>query len=104
MPIDTSTLGTKQLKTTDGRTYPAYLRAFHRYDKEMLSSIQALGEPTLNQLAVAASSPKLRSAVSPWIASAEWRLLIERVDSEEPIGTRHYRLSETGANRLGELS
>jgi len=104
MPIDTSTLGTKQLKTTDGRTYPVYLKAFERYDKEMLSSVQELKEPTLNQLAVAAPDARVRSAVSPWIASAEWRLLIERVDSEEPIGKRRYRLSDTGAEHLNELS
>lgn len=104
MPVDASTLGTERLKTTDGRTYPTYLEAFEAHDKEMLSSIQQLGEPTLNQLAVAAPSAKLRSAVSPWIASAEWRLLIERVDSNEPIGKRRYRLTTGGEKRLAKLS
>lgn len=104
MPIDTTTLGTPNLKTTDGRAYPVYLRAFERYDREMLSSIRELGEPTLNQMAMAAPDAKLRSAVSPWIASAEWRLLIERVDSDEPIGKRRYRLSERGQETLAELS
>lgn len=104
MPIDTKTLGTTTLRTTDGRTYPAYLAAFERHDKEMLSSVRDLKEPTLNQLALAAPSPKLRSAVSPWIASAEWRDLIERVDSDELAGKRRYRLSERGRKRLDELS
>jgi hypothetical protein len=103
MPIDTKTLGTQQPKTLDGRTYPSYLQAFHAYDKEMLSSIQELGEPTLNQLAVAAASPKVRSAVSPWIASAEWRDLIYRVDSDEPIGKRRYGLTERGRELLSDL-
>jgi hypothetical protein len=104
MPIDTSTLGTPEPKTLDGRTYPGYLRAFERYDKEMLSLVQELGEPTLNQLALATPSAKLRSAVSPWIASAEWRDLIKRVDTAEPIGKRRYRIGERGEERLEELS
>lgn len=104
MPIDTKTLGTPELKTLDGRTYPAYLRAFERHDKEMLSLVGGLGEPTLNQLALAAPDPKLRSAVSPWIASAEWRDLIERVDSDELAGKRRYRLSDRGKKKLDELS
>jgi hypothetical protein len=104
MPIDTKTLGTPELKTVDGRTYPTYLRAFEHHDKEMLPLVQELGEPTLNQLALAASSPKLRSAVSPWIASAEWRRLIDRVDGDKLAGKRRYRLSPDGKKHLDELS
>lgn len=104
MPIDTKTLGTPDLKTLDGRTYPSYLHAFERLDKEMLSLVQELGEPTLNQLAVAAPSAKLRSAVSPWVASAEWRDLIDRVDAQELAGKRRYRLSDRGKKQLDELS
>ena len=63
-----------------------------------------LDDPTLNQLAVAASDPKLRSAVSPWIAAAEWRDLIERVEPAELVGKRRYRLSERGKKHLETLS
>jgi hypothetical protein len=104
MPIDAKTLGTQTPMTTDGRSYPPYLRAFERFDKEMLTQVRELGEPTLNRMALAAESPKLRSAVSPWIASAEWRGLIERVDVSEPAGKRRYRLTELGAEKLTELS
>ena len=104
MPIDTKTLGTPELKTLDGRTYPSYLRAFENYDKEMLSLVRELDEPTLNQLAIGAPSPKLRSAISPWIASAEWRRLIDRVDSDDLAGKRRYRLSEDGEKQLDALS
>jgi hypothetical protein len=104
MPIDTKTLGTGELKTVDGRTYPAYLKAFESHDKEMLSFVRDLEDPTLNQLALAARDPKLRSAVSPWIASAEWRRLIDRVDDDDLAGKRRYRLSDDGKKRLAELS
>lgn len=104
MPIDTKTLGTPELKTIDGRTYPTYLKAFEHHDEVMLSLVRDLKEPTLNQLALAVPDPKLRSAVSPWIASAEWRRLIDRVDGEDLAGKRRYRLSEDGKKYLDELA
>ena len=104
MPIDKSTLGTKTPKTTDGRSYPKHLRAFERYDNEMLRQIAALQQPTLNKLAVEASSPMMRSVVSPWLASAEWRGLVERVDDEGMVGKRRYVLSDRGRELLTEQS
>lgn len=104
MPIDTKTLGTQTPKTLDGRSYPQYLRAFEQYDEQLLAEVGRLEEPTLNRLAVEAPSPHVRSAVSPWIASAEWRGLIERVDAAEPVGKRRYRLSGRGEEKLAELS
>jgi hypothetical protein len=100
MPIDTKTLGTKTPKALDGRSYPSYLRVFERYDEELLPQIQALEEPTLNKLAVEASGPKMRSVVSPWLASAEWRGLVDRVEAEEMVGKRRYRLTDLGLEKL----
>lgn len=102
MPIDTNTLGTQSLMTEDGRTYPRYLKAFERYDSELLAKVRELDEPTLNRLALEADTPQLRSAVSPWVASAEWRRLIERVDAAELVGKRRYRLTERGEEKLAE--
>lgn len=104
MPIDTKTLGTQTPKTLDGRAYPPYLRAFERYDKQLLAEVRRLELPTLNRLAVEAPSPQVRSAVSPWVASAEWRGLIERVHVAEPVGKRRYRLTARGEEKLSELS
>jgi len=104
MPIDTKTLGTQTPKTLDGRTYPTYLRTFERYDGQLLAEVRRLEEPTLNRLAVEAPSPQIRSAVSPWVASAEWRGLIERVDTAELVGKRRYRLTQRGEEKLAELS
>lgn len=104
MPIDTKTLGTKTPKALDGRSYPAYLRAFERYDEPLLSQVRELHEPTLNRLAVEASSPKMRSVVSTWLASAEWRGLVDRVVAEEMAGKRRYKLTERGQQKLAEHS
>jgi hypothetical protein len=90
--------------TEDGRTYPRYLKAFERFDAELLAKVRELEEPTLNRLALEVPTAQLRSAVSPWIASAEWRGLIERVDAAELVGKRRYRLTERGAEKLTELS
>jgi hypothetical protein len=89
--------------TEDGRTYPPYLKVFERYDAEFLTEVQELKEPTLNSLALKAPTSQLRSAVSPWIASAEWRGLIERVDITKLVGKRRYRLTKRGEEKLAEL-
>lgn len=104
MPIDTKTLGTQTPKTLDGRSYPSYLRAFEDYDTKLLERVRELGQPTLNKLAVDAPNAKMRSVVSPWLASAEWRGLIKRVEAEEMAGKRRYRLDEAGKAKLGEHS
>ncbi len=103
MPIDTNTLGTQAPMTEDGRTYPPYLKAFERFDRDLLAKVRELDEPTLNRLAIEAPTSQLRSAVSPWIASAEWRGLIQRVDVAELVGKRRYRLTELGESKLAEL-
>ena len=101
MPIDTKTLkagGTPA--TTDGRSYPPYLKTFERYDEVFLPKVKELDDPTLNQLALEAPTDQLRSAVSPWIASAEWRLLITRVDEDKMVGKRRYQLTKRGEDLL----
>ena len=103
MPIDTNTLGTQTPMTLDGRSYPAYLRAFEKYDRDLLAQVQRLEEPTLNKLSLEASDPRMRSVVSPWLSSAEWRGLVDRVEADEMIGKRRYRLTDRGRQKL-ELS
>lgn len=104
MPIDTKTLGTKTPMTLDGRSYPRYLQAFESYDEQLLPQVSKLEQPTLNKLAVEAGDAKLRSVVSPWLASAEWRGLVDRVEAEEMAGKRRYKLTELGQKRLAEKS
>lgn len=104
MPIDTKTLGKQTPKTTDGRSYPTYLKAFHRYDDELLAQIKQLERPTLNKLALEAPDAKMRSAISPWLSSAEWRGLIKRVEAEEMAGKRRYELDRRGEEKLAKRS
>lgn len=104
MPIDTKSLATNTPETTDGRTYPAYLRAFERYDDELLTQIKQLRRPTLNKLALEAPDAKMRSIVSPWLSSAEWRGLVQRVEAEEMAGKRRYELTDSGEKKLSEHS
>ena len=100
MPLDQKSLQQGSPRALDGRTYPPYLRAFERYDAELLERVAALDDPTLNQIVQATPSAKLRSAVSPWIASAEWRDLIERVVADDLAGKRRYRLTDRGRDLL----
>ncbi|MET0304765.1 MAG: hypothetical protein ABW196_00875 [Solirubrobacterales bacterium] len=100
MPIDTKTLGTQTPETTDGRKYPSYLHAFERYDEELLAKIKQLERPTLNKLALEAPDAKTRSAISPWLSSAEWRGLIKRVEAQEMVGKRRYELTPRAEKKL----
>jgi hypothetical protein len=101
MPLDIKSLkegGTPRAE--DGRTYPDYLQHFEDFDDELLAQVEQLGQPTLNQLALNAADAKMRSVVSPWLSSAEWRGLIDRVKADEMAGTRRYKLTSLGKKRL----
>ena len=102
MPLDTTSLkkGTTP-RALDGRTYPDYLEHFKDFDDELLGQVEELGDPTLNQLALNAADAKMRSVVSPWLSSAEWRGLIDRVKADEMAGTRRYKLTALGKKQLG---
>lgn len=100
MPLDTKSLKDGPPRALDGRTYPDYLKAFERYDGELLRKVDELDQPTLNRLALDAPSPKMRSVVSPWLASAEWRGLIERLSADAMAGTRRYKLTQLGKEQL----
>jgi hypothetical protein len=100
MPLDTKSLKEGKPRTLDGRTYPEYLEHFERFDEELLPQVAELEKPTLNQLALAAASPEMRSVVSPWLSSAEWRGLIDRVKADEMAGTRRYKLTPRGKKLL----
>jgi hypothetical protein len=102
MPLDLKTLGSGTPRTLDGRRYPNYLRAYERHDEELLALVEQLGDPTLNKLVVEARDPQMRSVISPWVASAEWRGLLDRVDPEAMVGNRRYRLTERGQRQLAQ--
>jgi hypothetical protein len=100
MPLDTKSLKEGRFQAVDGRTYPDYLRPYERFDGDLLAKVAQLREPTLNQITQSADSPRQASAVSPWLSSAEWRGLLDRVDEDELAGKRRYRLSSLGRELL----
>jgi hypothetical protein len=104
MAIDPATLDSTTPRTTDGREYPEYLRVYEQYDRELLSLIGGLPDPTANEFALAVPDPKLRSVVSRWLASAEWRGLVERHDGDTMVSRRTYWLTDRGRARQHELS
>lgn len=103
MPIDPTTLDSETPRTLDGREYPEHLRAYESYDSDLLALVNSLGRPTLNRLAMYVQDPRLRSVVSRWLASAEWRGLVRRHD-EGMVGERSYSLTDRALTRLPQDS
>lgn len=101
MALDQSTLDSETPRTRDGRSYPDHLRAYEAYDRQFLPLLAELGESSPSALSHAISAPKLRSVLSRWMASAEWRGLIERRDGDM-ASRRTYVLSDRGRTRAGE--
>jgi hypothetical protein len=79
-PIDPSTLGSDTPRTLDGREYPEHLRAYHRYDGVLLPLVASLAPATFDDLSLAIEDARVRAALPRWLASAEWRGLVERGD------------------------
>jgi hypothetical protein len=102
MALDQSTLDSETPRTRDGRSYPDHLRAYETYDRQFLPLLAEHGELSPSDLSHAVSAPKLRSVLSRWMASAEWRGLIERHDGEGMASRRTYVLSDRGRTRAGE--
>jgi hypothetical protein len=104
MALDQSTLDTSTPRTRDGRSYPDHLRPYEAYDLQLLPLMAELQQPSPSELLHAIADPKLRSVLSRWMASAEWRGLIERRDDQGMAGRRTYVLSERGSARLRDRS
>jgi hypothetical protein len=103
MALDRSTLDSETPRTLDGRRYPEHLRPYEAYDAEFLRRLAQIGEASANEIALSIDSPRLRSLVSRWLASAEWRGLIERHD-DGVAGRRTYAVTERGRRRLDDLA
>jgi hypothetical protein len=105
MAINTKSLGAGVTpETDDGRLYPQYLHSYERFDGELLRELGRLEEPTPIELSLSLVDPNMRAVVSPWVASAQWRGLIERIGREAVVGSRRYRLTDRGRERLDELA
>lgn len=103
MALDRSTLDSDTPRTRDGRSYPDFLRPYEKYDDQLLPIVARLDAPSATQLAEEIEQPRLRSVLSRWMASAEWRGLIERRDNESMVSRRRYVLGEQGRTRLASV-
>lgn len=79
----------------DRREYPQHLRVFEAMDVELLPVAAQLGEFTFDELAQRVQSPKARAMAPRWLASAEWRDLIERRD-QTVSSPRTYAMTRDG--------
>jgi hypothetical protein len=102
MALDRSTLDSPTPRTHDGRSYPDHLRPYEAYDEQLLPLIGELEGASPSEISQAITDRRLRSVLSRWMASAEWRGLIERRDPEGMAGRRIYVLGKHGRARLTE--
>lgn len=100
MPIDPQTIGSDTPRTLDGREYPDHLRAYEAFDEQLFPRLAELGEVTPMQFAASIADRRLQSIVPRWMASASWRSLIERTDSDMS-SPRTYRPSDYGLQKFG---
>jgi hypothetical protein len=100
MPIDPQTIGTESPRTIDGREYPRRLKAYEAFDDDLFPRLARLGEVTPTQFAASIDDRRLRTIAPRWMASAEWRSLIERTD-RDVRGPRTYRASAYGKAQFG---
>jgi hypothetical protein len=100
-PVDVRSLGSARPRTLDGRTYPEHLRPFEIHDQVLLPKVAQLQPVTFDKLSVIVEDPRLRAVLPQWLASAEWRGLIERVDPAMR-SSRQYRLGPYTPDWLSE--
>lgn len=98
-PLDPSTFGTQSPRTLDGRSYPEHLRAYEGLDDALLPVVAQLEPATFDDLSIAIDEPRLRASLPRWLASAEWRGLIQRLDASMR-GPRTYGLGPEGPAQL----
>jgi DNA-binding MarR family transcriptional regulator len=103
MALDPTTLDSSRPRTLDGREYPEHLKPYEPFDAQLLTQLDSLDSPTLNELAVSVGDPRLRSVASRWLASAEWRGLVERDHGADMDSRRTYGLTARGQARLADL-
>jgi hypothetical protein len=101
-PLDPATLDSGTPRTLDGRSYPDHLRPYEKPDGALLPLVARLEPTTFDELSVVIEDPRARSALPRWLASAEWRGLVDRLD--ESMGApRTYGLTKRGRVLLDEL-
>jgi hypothetical protein len=98
-PLDPSTFGSDTPRTLDGRAYPDHLRVYETYDDSLLPVVAQLAPATFDALSIVIADPRMRAALPRWLASAEWRGLVQRFDPSMR-SPRTYGLGPEGRSHL----
>ncbi len=99
MPIDPATLDTDTPRTLDGRDYPEHLRAYESLDSELLPILEAVGPATFDAFVAHITDGRQRADAQRWLASAEWRGLVEHQENGVR-GPRRLAVTDRGRSRL----
>jgi hypothetical protein len=92
-------LDTETPRTRDGREYPEHLRPFEAFDDRFLPLLSGADRLTFDDLSLMVDDGQARAVLARWLASAEWRGLIERRDPERGH-PRTWVLGDRGRARL----
>jgi|ERR1035441_6691350 hypothetical protein len=95
MAIDPASLDTGTPRTLDGRTYPEHLRGYESLDDDLLPILERFGPATFDVFVAHIEDARHRAAAPRWLASAEWRGLVERQD-EGMRGPRRLGVTDRG--------
>jgi hypothetical protein len=90
-------------RSSDGREYPAHLRAYERLDRDLLPLVADLQPVTFDELSLAVSDVGARAALPRWLASAQWRGILDRPGSlaGKPRAYRIAAQTPAGRGRAG---
>jgi hypothetical protein len=100
-PKGTNRNGAAPPRSPDGRDYPEHLRSYERLDGELVPIVRRMQPVTFDELSTAVPDTSARAALPRWLASAQWRGVVERGTPPEP-GLRSYSLAaRAGAPRTG---
>lgn len=87
----------------DGRDYPEHLRPYEEFDALLLPVLAGIAPATFDAISVTVTDARLRAVLPRWLASAEWRGLVERVDPSMSA-PRTYVLGGRGIAQLQQAA
>jgi hypothetical protein len=82
------------------RSYPLHLKSYEQFDQDLLPLLAELEEATFDELSAHVADAKVRAALGGWLASAQWRGLVDRLDESQ----RRPRAYTPGPRAASQLS
>jgi hypothetical protein len=104
MSADASNPQNPPLRSSDGRAYPSHLRAYHKYDTQLLPLLGQLQPASFDDLSAAVSDREIRAALPSWLSSARWRGLVEIDESVRGMARQYVLGRDGGASASGSAA